>query len=248
MESASFWFAAIAASVMVGMGKGGLPMVGMLGVPVLSMVISPVAAAGLLLPVYVVSDIFGLYAYRREYDSRVLSIVVPGMLVGICLAWATANMIPPRAVTGLVGLIGIVFALNAIIRQKVSLSPQTARVGSGIFWGTVTGFVSFVVHSGAPPYQVYTLPLRMPKAVFAGTATIAFAICNSVKLIPYYFLGQLNFANIKLAAVLAVPASLAVFAGVWLVRVIPENTFYRIATVALFAVSVKLLWNAVLST
>ena len=34
------------------MSKGGLPMVGMLAVPVLSLVISPVTAAGLLLPVW----------------------------------------------------------------------------------------------------------------------------------------------------------------------------------------------------
>ena len=51
----------------------------------------------------------------------------------------------------------------------------------GLFWGVITGFTSFVSHSGGPPYQVYALPLKMTKTVFAGTSTIAFAIINAVK-------------------------------------------------------------------
>ena len=74
---------AVIAAVLVGMSKGGLPLVGMLAVPVLALVTPAVPAAGLLLPVYVVSDLFGLYAYRRDYDRRVLAIVLPGAIFGI---------------------------------------------------------------------------------------------------------------------------------------------------------------------
>ncbi len=83
----------------------------------------------------------------------------------------------------------------------------------GLFWGTITGFTSFVSHSGGPPYQVYTLPLGMPKAMFAGTSTIAFAYVNAIKLIPYWALGQINLGSLGIAVWLAVPASLAVFGG-----------------------------------
>ena len=68
MDGSAFWAAAVVAAILVGMSKGGLPVVGMLGVPVLSLAISPVAAAGLLLPVFVLSDMFGLYAYRQAFD------------------------------------------------------------------------------------------------------------------------------------------------------------------------------------
>ena len=60
-----FFLAAIPAAMLVGFSKGGLPVVGMLGVPVLSLATSPVRAAALLLPIYVVTDMFGLWAYRR---------------------------------------------------------------------------------------------------------------------------------------------------------------------------------------
>ena len=103
----------------------------------------------------------------------------------------------------------------------------------GLFWGTVTGFTSFVSHSGGPPYQVYTLPLQLPKMVFAGTSTIAFAVINAAKLLPYWHLGQLNAGNLKVAAMLFLPATLAVFAGVRLVRWLPERLFFRLVTWAL---------------
>lgn len=245
MESAGFWGLAVVASVLVGMGKGGLPVVGMLGVPVLSLVMSPVTAAGLLLPVYVVSDMFGLYAYRHAFSGRVLAIVVPGMVLGVALGWATAHLVPERAVTALVGMIGAVFALNALLRRATDGPPRRARVAPGLFWGGIAGFTSFVSHTGGPPYQVYTLPLKLTKTVYAGTATIAFAIINAVKLVPYYALGQLNPTNLKVALILMPPAALAVFLGVRLVRWLPERLFFQVITWALLGLSLKLIWDGV---
>ena len=243
MEEIGFWVAAVVAAALVGMGKGGVPIVGMLAVPVMALVMNPVVAAGMLLPVYVVSDAFGLYAYRHAFDRRVLWIVVPGAIVGIGVGWATASVVPEAAVTLLVGVIGVAFALNLLVRKPVVAEPKEPQVVPGLFWGAVTGFTSFVSHAGAPPYQVYTLPLGMAKAVFAGTSTIAFAIINAVKLVPYYALGQLNLGNLKLAAVLAVPAVVAVFAGVGLVKRMPERLFFQAVTWALLLISVKLIWD-----
>ncbi|MEO5620053.1 MAG: sulfite exporter TauE/SafE family protein [Cypionkella sp.] len=197
MDGTLFWSLAVLAAVLVGMGKGGMPVVGMLSVPVLALVMHPVAAAGLMLPVYVVSDMFGLYAYRHAFDRRVLAIMVPGMTLGVVLGYFTATLVSEALVTVLIGVIGVVFALNILIRRQAVVEPRRAEVAPGIFWGTITGFTSFVSHSGGPPYQVYTLPLGMQKAVFAGTSTIAFAYVNAIKLIPYYLLGQITLHSLE---------------------------------------------------
>lgn len=243
MDGGLFWTLAVTAAMLVGMGKGGLPIVGMLGVPVLSLVISPVTAAGLLLPIYVVSDMFGIYAYRRSFDRRVLAIMAAGMTLGVAFGWATASITSERLVTALVGGIGLVFAASLILRRG-PVAPRPARVGPGLFWGAMTGFTSFVSHSGAPPYQVYVLPLHLSKAVFAGTSTLAFAYVNIIKLVPYWALGQLSPANLSVAVWLALPAAVAVFAGVRLVRWLPEALFFRIVTWALLLISLRLLWQA----
>lgn len=75
MQDVTFWLLAGIAALLVGAGKGGVPVVAMLSVPVMSLAMPPVMAAGLLLPIYVVSDMFGLWAYRGAWDRRVMAII-----------------------------------------------------------------------------------------------------------------------------------------------------------------------------
>ena len=243
MSGWEFWVIAVIAAVLTGIGKGGVPIVGSLTVPVLSLVISPVAAAGLMLPVYVISDWFGLYAYRKEFDKRVLVIASLSMTLGVGLGWATARMIPESSVTVLVGVISVAFALNQILRRAVVVAPRRAKIVPGVFWCTIAGFTSFVSHTGGPPYQVWTLPLGLKKAVFAGTATIAFTYVNAIKLVPYYFLGQINLDSLKVAVILMPIAAAAVFLGVWAVRRLPESLFFQIVTWSLLLIGMELIWK-----
>ncbi len=245
LEGPVFWAIALLAACFVGLGKGGMPVVAMLSVPLLSLVISPVTAAGLLLPIYVVSDMFGLWAYRREFDARVLAILAPATTIGVGIGWWTAHMVSEPVVTGLVGAIGAAFALNLLLRPGRATTPRTAQAGPGLFWGALTGFTSFVSHAGAPPYQVYVLPLHLRKAVYAGTSTILFAYVNAIKLVPYWALGQLSLENLRVAVALMLPASVAVFAGYRLVQMLPEKLFFQIVTWALLLLSLRLIWHGI---
>ena len=174
--SLAFWCLACLAAVLVGLSKGGLPNIGILSVPVMSLAISPVTAAAMLLPIYVVSDVFGIMAYRRHFDRRLLAILAPAMTLGVAIGWLTAAVVPERLTTLLIGVIGASFCAHAWATRNDDLPPRPADVPRGVFWGTIAGFTSFVSHAGAPPYQMYTLPQKLDKQVFAGTTTILFAI------------------------------------------------------------------------
>lgn len=245
MDGTLLWVVAVISALCVGLGKGGVPVISALAVPILALVISPVTAAALLLPVFIGSDVFGVYLYRKHYDRRVLTIMCLTMPIGVFIGWATVDFINEAMVTILLGLIGTIFALAMLLRPNPDGPQKKAKVLPGVFWGTITGFTSFVSHSGATPYQVYTLPLRMPKMVFAGTVTIAFAYINLVKLVPYWALGQINVENMRIAVILMVPAALAVFCGVLLVRWIPSKRFFQIIVWALLVISLKLLWDGI---
>lgn len=232
------------AALLVGLSKGGLGLLGAIAVPVLALAISPVTAAALLLPIFVVSDMFGLWSYRREFDRRNLIILISAGVVGIGVGWATASIISERWVGMIIGVIGVSFCLNAWRQRHRVLAPRPADVPRGMFWGTLMGFSSFVSHSGGPPYQVYVLPQQLPKTVYAGTTTIVFAVVNAVKLIPYWALGQLNAHNLRTSAWLVPIAIAGTFAGVRLVRILPQKVYYAIVQTILFLVSIKLIWDA----
>lgn len=239
----AFVVLATLAAFSVGMSKGGVPMIGMLSVPIMSFIMSPIAAAGLLLPVYVASDVFGVWAYRKEFSGRNLMILVPCAGLGVILGWATASVVSEPVVTLFVALIGIAFCLN----RWFGRTPKEARPADwprGLFWGSLAGFTSFVTHAGAPPYQMFVLPQKLPKMVYAGTSTMFFAIVNAMKLPPYYLLGQLNLDNLRTAALLAPVAVVATFVGVKLTRIIPEVLFYRLIVATLFLLSLGLGYEA----
>ncbi len=240
----SFIVAASIAALLIGLSKGGLSLMGALGVPVLALVISPVKAAALLLPILVISDMVGLWLYRREFDKRNLAILIGGGILGIGIGWLTASLVSDRMVAFMIGLIGIVFCVNTWRLRHVKVAPRPAQVPRGIFWGMVMGFSSFVSHSGGPPYQVYVLPQQLPKTVYAGTTTIVFAAVNAVKLLPYWALGQLSPANLKTSVYLMPIAVAGTFAGVKLVRVLPQRSYFIFVQAMLFIVSIKLVADA----
>lgn len=242
MEGFAFWSLAVVAAFCVGLSKGGAPAFGALAVPILSLVISPFAAAGLLLPVFLISDVFGVWAYRKHANWALLRIAAIGIVAGTAIGWATAHLVSDDFVRVLIGVIGLVFSLNFLLRGRpVGLQPVNAK--KGVFWTTVAGFTSFVSHSGAPPWQVWTLPMGLPKMVFAGTSTFAFALMNVLKIVPYYQLGQLQLGSLSITFILFIPAIIAVFVAYRLIRILPEKVFYSIVTWALLAVSIRLIWD-----
>lgn len=241
-----FWIIATIAALFVGASKGGLPMVGVLAVPLLSIKMSPVVAAGMTLPIYIISDMYGLWMYRKEYSLRNIQIIASAAVIGVAIGWATASITSENLVKFFVGVIGLYYCVDLFIksRRKTPVEPQAADVPRGVFWGAITGFTSFVSHSGGAPFQMYVLPQKLEKMVYAGTSTITFAIINLVKLPPYWMLGQVNVSSVETAAKLIPIALFGAWGGYHLTRIIPEKVFYRIVEVALFILSIKLIYDA----
>ena len=246
-ESWVFWIIAVFAAVTVGLGKGGLPVIASLAVPSLSLFMSPITAAGLLLPVYIVSDIFALFFYRKDFDIRVLKISIIGMTIGVLIGWFTANIVIEWVVTLIIGLMGVIFAINELFKNSIKKTKlKKINQNKGIFWCSISGFTSFISHNGGPPWQIFVIPLGLSKVVYVGSSVIAFSYVNAIKVIPYFFLGQLNFESIKIASFLLIPASLAVYFGYLVVKLIPEKLFYLLVSWALLIISFKLIYDGLI--
>ncbi len=239
--SLAFWALALLASFLVGAAKGGLPLVGLLSVPLLSLVLPAGQAAGLLLPIYILSDIYGLWIYRREFDKRNLWILIPATAIGVLIGWAAAHVTNEDVVKFFVGLIGLAYCLDAISKAWRIVPSKPADIPRGLFWGTLAGFTSFVSHAGGPPYNMYVLPQKLSKMVYAGTTTILFAIVNLMKLPPYIALGQVNFSNVEVALLLAPISLLGAWAGYRLTTVLPEKIFFRAIEATLLILAFVLL-------
>jgi uncharacterized membrane protein YfcA len=85
------------------------------------------------------------------------------------------------------------------------------------------------------------LPQRLPKMVLVSTTAWYFAACNVMKLGPYIALGQFSTAGLKTSAAL-VPLAIATnLLGIWLVHRIPQELFYKLAYIMMFAIALELI-------
>jgi uncharacterized membrane protein YfcA len=233
-------------ALLIGMAKGGLPMVGMMSVPLLSMVMSPVKAAVLLLPLFVLTDVVAVWLYRKHQSVDNLKILVPAGVLGVLLGWLTAAFISELALKLLIGLVGVGFCLQIWFKRVALELPVPASRPKGLFWGALAGFTSFISHSGGPPFQVFMLPQKLSKTEFAGTATIFFAIVNLAKIAPYQQLMPYSLDDLKKVAVLIPLALMGTFLGAYLTRRLNDVWFYKLVQVSLFLVSLKLMTDALM--
>ena len=249
-----FYAVAIPALIVTGISKAGFGGITMLSVPLMALVISPVQAAGIMLPILIAMDFFSIWVYRKSWDKKNLLILIPGSILGITIGGLTAGSVDDNVVRLIVGLIAVSFVVYRLIieaklaKENKKQKPLSAIRPSGLFWGALSGFTSFVAHAGSPPFQVYVLPQRLDKAVFAGTGVMFFAFGNALKLIPYGMLGQLSSANLVASAVLLPLVPVGVLLGFWINRKMTQKMFYQVVLIIIFLVGLKLIWDGLSGT
>ncbi|MFG1348020.1 hypothetical protein V5F59_24335 [Xanthobacter autotrophicus DSM 431] len=91
----AFYAAAVPATILMGLSKGGFTGPSVLAQPLLSQVMSPVQAAAIMLPVLIVQDVVSLYAYWRRWMRLELRRTLPAAVAGVVLAISS----PPRCPT-----------------------------------------------------------------------------------------------------------------------------------------------------
>jgi uncharacterized membrane protein YfcA len=237
-----FYLLALPAVTVLGLGKGGFAGIGMAATPLMALHFPPLQAAAIMLPLILCQDVISVWVYRKDWDRWNVAVLSAGGVIGLGVAWVFAAHVSDDAIRLSVGVIGVGFVLT----RWLSRGPRaTARptVAAGMFWGALSAFTSTLIQAGAPPFQAFVLPQRLPKMTLVGTTAIFFATVNVMKIAPYVGLQQFSAETFKASAVLLPAAIAANFLGIWLVRVTPQELFYRIAYWLVLVLSVALLWQ-----
>lgn len=242
-----FFAAAVPAVILLGLSKGGFRGIGLLALPLMALVISPIRAAAILLPILIVQDSVAVWAYRRAFDRRNLVILLPSAAVGVALAYLLAEYVSDAGIALAVGLLSIAFAGRQLLAEAGLGAGRTkpGGVAAGWFWGILTGFTSLIGSAGGPTFQVYVMPQRLPRDIFVGTGCIFFAVLNWIKIPPFFALGQLTSENLSTSFALFPLAIASTWAGVLLVRRVSGERFYTLIYGLLIVVGLKLTWDGI---
>ena len=235
-----FYLVALPAVIFLGLSKGGFSGIGMVSTPLLALIMPPLEAAAILLPIILIQDAISVFVYRRVWDAWNLKVLIPGAVIGIGLAWLFAAYVPEAVVRLAVGLIALGFVGYVAFRHLLPGEPPRPRVAHGVFWGALSGFTTTLIQIGAPPYYAFVLPQRLPKMTYVGTTVMFFAAANVMKVAPYMGLGQFSTAGLATSIALFPLAIACNFLGIWLVRVTPEKLFFTITNWIVFLLGCEL--------
>jgi uncharacterized membrane protein YfcA len=241
-----FYVATVPAVLLYGVSKGGFGGgLGVLAIPLMALVISPIQAAAILLPILCLMDLVSLWAYRGKWIGTELRIIIPASLLGIAVGTLLFEYMSPAVIRLLLGVIAITFTVHHWIQEMIRAGKDQVLFGpiTGMIAAATAGFTSFVAHAGGPPLNMYLLRRGLDRTRFVGTSVVFFAVVNYVKLIPYTWLGQFDSTNLSTSLLLAPLAPVGIGIGVWLHNRVSDRVFFSVVYVLLFFVGIKLIFD-----
>lgn len=122
---------------MKGAFGGGFSIV---GIPLLSFVMDPVTAGGLLAPLFIAMDLYALRYWKPSTWSKPdLALLLPGLVIGIGLGYALFRVMDHRAVAIVMAVITLIFVAlwlaggsDVTIRPRSSPKAVAAGLASGV--------------------------------------------------------------------------------------------------------------------
>ncbi len=234
------------AVVIAGLAKGGFAGIGAMSVPLMVLVLPPMQAAAILLPCLLVQDVVSVSAYRKTWNRWVVARMIPGAFVGVALGYFFSAGVPVAMVKGALGVVTLCFALYRMWLESGHkiVAPSNSPGWVGSLFGVALGFTSHIAHAGAPLFQIWVMPRKLPHRELAGTSAVIFAIVDWAKVPGYWALGEFTRANLIASALLVPIAIASTMAGVWLVRRTNVERFYTIIYWLMVLLGGKLIGDA----
>lgn len=227
--SFSMWLLAILCAVMIGMAKTGINALGTLVVPLMAFIFGGMPSSGLVLPMLVMADIFGVIYYHRSAHWKTLIRVLPWAITGILAGLFIGKTISPIQFKHLIGILVIVsLAVMIWLEIKRTGKEDTIphKVWFAIPFGIMGGFSTMIGNAAGPIMSVYLLSMNFYKNTYIGTTAWFFFIVNVFKL-PLQIWGWHNITWQTLAFnITLLPAiALGAFAGIRIVKLINEGAY-----------------------
>lgn len=230
------------AGFITGLGKGGLGgMIGALLTTSMALVLPINIVIGLMLPIFIIGDIFAVSFHWGNWNKRLIISLIPGAVAGVTLGTYVINNISTSALRTGLGIIVLIFIVFRLVERKVAAHIKyQAKAWHALLAGSLTGFTSALAHAGGPPIAIFLLMNDLAPGVFVATAALFFFILNLIK-VPYYLsIGLFDFPLLLKVAWLMPVIPLGAYFGKSLTKRVNKVVFERILLV-LLAISALLL-------
>jgi uncharacterized protein len=240
--SVTNWILVAGCAVLVGMSKVGVPGVSMVVVPALAIIFGGKASTGILLPMLMIADLFGVGYYHRHAEWKYLLKMLPWAFVGLGLGVWVGDQLNDEWFKNIIA--ALVFVCVGLMlwkdrQRNTSFFPDTWWFAASM--GILGGFATMMGNVAGPIFAIYLLAMHLPKNNFIGTTAWFFLIINFTKFPLQYFVWKnISLVSLKLNIIMLPAIAIGAIIGIWLVKIIPEQT-YRAFVIIVTVISAFLL-------
>lgn len=216
----------VCVALLLGMAKTGVHGAGMLSVPLLAIAFGGKASSGLMLPMLLVADVFGVWYYHRHASFRHLKILFPWAAVGIIAGSVAGNFITEE-VFRIIMAFTIFSSLIIMVWMETGGKEKIPdSIILGIVAGFLGGFTSMIGNLAGTVMAVYFLSMKLPKNNFIGTAAWFFLVINWFKVPFHVWVWHTINKDSWLLALALVPIILGgAYLGIILVKKMNDRTY-----------------------
>lgn len=219
--------------LLTGLSKTAMPVAGVVSGTVLAATLTPTVAAGFLVPLLLVGDVFALARYRQHVQWRLIGRLVPGLVAGFVAMAIAFRYLDTGLLSRILGaLILISFGLEVLRRrsrvQAVVESRGPARVQAA-FFGSLAGMTTMAANAGGTAMTLYLIAMRVPMLAFMGTSAWFFAFLNLAKVPVVLGLGLVTEQTLVVGAWYLPVLFAGVGLGLWVFSKMDQDVFNKVA-------------------
>lgn len=236
------WGILVLCTMLIGLSKAGLRGVNIIVIPIFATYFGGKSSASIILPLLVAGDITAMFIYHKKISWRHFLRLLPAAVLGLIAGMILGQSISDnsfRLIMAVIVLICLILMLyKEYSKKSLSLPDHWAAHAMGGFSG---GFTTMVGNAAGPIMAVYLLSMNLPKEIFIGTGAVFFLVVNLLKLPIHLFVWKTMVIDTLLLDAVLVPfVFIGMFAGLKIVRRIPEKPFRLFIIFATFAGTIKL--------
>ncbi len=236
------WVLLAVCAIFVGMSKVGVPGVSLITIPVLAFIFGGKPSTGILLPMLMLADLFGVGYYHRHARWNYLVRLFPWAFAGLAVGLWVGEIVSDEWFKNIIALL-VFLSLGLMLwrdRTKgATFFPETWWFAAAM--GILGGFATMIGNVAGPVFAIYLLAMHLPKNHFIGTTAWFFLIINVVKFpLQFFVWNNITLQSLSINLLMLPAIALGALSGIWLVKAIPERT-YRLFVIVVTALSAFLL-------
>lgn len=205
----------LAAAFVTGLSKFSTGGMGMLILPLVMIAFPGPEALGVIIPMYIITDLLAVFKYREGVNYRVLIHLLPLAIMGIVLGGWVLSMTDASEFTWL-----LILLISGMLLLSLWLEYRPARwmrlPVMGQVMGLISGLVSTLANAAGPLLSLYLMEQKMDKQAYVATRAWAFMLINAAKIPVLIGVGLLNTQTLT-AGLSAIPGLIVgACVGAWL--------------------------------